>query len=66
MSGGGGGIIIIRSAMKTALADPLVHGNLPDYLQTSIASALGKDVNDWTDGEHHHCAHAFHWAATHC
>jgi len=66
MSGGGGGVIIIRTAIKTALSDPLVHGGLPDYIQKSVDPVLAKDVNDWDHAEHRAAAHAFDWAAMNC
>lgn len=65
MSGGGGGIII-RSAAKVALADPMVYGVLPHWLQQSITQALSKDVGDWNDADCHHIGVAMHYGMTHC
>jgi hypothetical protein len=66
MSGGGGGIIIIRNAIKQALSDPLVHGNLPPGIQTDIASALAKDTSAWSIDDDKATQHAFSWAMRHC
>jgi hypothetical protein len=66
MSGGGGGVIIIRSAIKTVLSDPLVHGALPTHMQTDIGPILPKDVNDWSAQEASIMTFAFIWAAAHC
>lgn len=65
MSGGGGGIII-RSAAKTGLSDPIVHGQLPGWLQSLIADALSKDVGDWSESDCHHVGLACVYALTHC
>jgi hypothetical protein len=66
MSGGGGGVIILRAAMKRALLDPLVHGELPDYIAYAVDPVLAKSINDWTAAEHHAVTHGFLWAAGHC
>lgn len=66
MSGGGGGNIIIRAAIKATLQEPLVHGNLPDWMRHKADTILAKDVNDWSDEEHHAVAWVFNWAAQHC
>ena len=66
MSGGGGGVIIIRNAMKMALSDPLVHGALPDHLKSTVDPILAKDVNDWSMVDHRSAVHVFDWAAAHC
>ena len=66
MSGGGGGIIIIRNAMKQALSNPLVHGMLPEADAALIDPILTKDVNDWTHQEYEQVRKTFAWAAQHC
>ncbi len=66
MSGGGGGIIIIRNAMKQALSNPLVHGTLPESDANLIDPILAKDVNDWTHIEHEQVRKTFAWVAQHC
>lgn len=63
---GGGGHIIIRSAMKQALTDPLVHGWLPAADTALIDPILAKDVNDWTAQEYERVRKTFAWAAQHC
>lgn len=66
MSGGGGGVIIIRKVMVQALTDPLVHGNLPAETASNIDPILQKDVSDWTAEDHTAVTDAFNWASTHC
>lgn len=60
----GGGVIIIRNAIKQALSDPLVSGALPSRLQAAIAAPMGKDVNDWDDCDDRDTQRAFNWAMT--
>lgn len=62
---GGGGHVIIRSAMKTALTNPLVHGALPRPDQTRVDPILVKDVNDWTHEEECAVMRTFAWAQQH-
>ena len=66
MSGGGGGTIIIRSAMKKALNDPLIHGDLPDKMTKVIDPVLAKDEGMWSLAEHHAVNDVFNWASQHC
>ena len=62
---GGGGTIIIRNAIKTALTDPMVHGLIPADEAASIDAILAKDTSSWTSQETHQAAKVFHWLATH-
>jgi len=66
MSGGGGGIIIIKNSMKAALADPLVSGIMPAHLAPSVQALCAKDVNDWTHDEFNFALRCFNYAAMHC
>lgn len=66
MSGGGGGTIIIRSVMKKALSDPLIHGDLPQKISKVIDPVLSKDEGAWTFAEHHAVIEAFNWVALNC
>lgn len=63
---GGGGTIIIRSAVKTTLSDPMVHGSLPNWAQVRIDPVLQKDVGDWSDEEHQLALWCFNWAGLNC
>lgn len=63
---GGGGHIIIKSVMKQALRNPLVHGLLPEADANLIDPILDKNVDDWTQEEYEHVRKAFDWAAQHC
>jgi hypothetical protein len=58
----GGGHIIIRSAIKQALTDPLVGGALPAGISKEIAPTLAKDVNSWDEHDDKCTQHAFKWA----
>lgn len=66
MSGGGGGIIIIRSAIKSTLNDPLCGGHLPAWLQGHRDGLLAIDVNNWTQEDDHTALFLFSYMATHC
>jgi hypothetical protein len=66
MSGGGGGIIIIRSAMKQALSDPLVHGILTEKQKSLIDPILLEDVNNWTPQDDENVRKVFDWVARNC
>lgn len=63
---GGGTIIIIRNAMRTALTDPLVSGSLPPNHKAAIDPFIGTDVNLWTPEQQKHAFKAFEWAEKHC
>jgi len=63
---GGGGTIIIRNAMKTALQNPLVHGLIPTNEVDAVDAILAKDVNDWSEKETHKVSKTFHWIASNC
>jgi hypothetical protein len=61
----GGGHIIIRTVIKTGLSDPLVHGALPNGIQTDIANALATDPSAWSADDDKSAKHAFTWAMKH-
>jgi hypothetical protein len=58
----GGGIIIIRNGIKQVLSDPLVHGQLPQGIQSDIANALATDTSAWLPEDDKATKHAFTWA----
>lgn len=62
----GGGVIIIRRAMQSALTEPLVGGSLPTHIQAQIDPFINDDVGSWSDSDHDKARHAFNWAAHHC
>lgn len=62
----GGGHVIIRSAIKQALSDPLVHGCLPASDVAVVDPILAKDVNSWTHEEFERVLKTFAWAAQNC
>lgn len=47
MSGGGGGIVIIKS-LRAALSDPRVSGELPIDMHARLLDILAKDEGDCT------------------
>ena len=65
MSGGGGGIIIIKQALKQTLGDPLVSGTIPEPLHSEVVALCSMDCGDWTPQQYHTALHAFLYAATH-
>lgn len=65
MSGGGGGTIIIRTAIKQALMHPLVHGALPVHMRNAIDPILEKNVDLWSEQEDRTASAIFHWANAH-
>jgi hypothetical protein len=62
MSGGGGGVIIIKDAVAKGLMDPVVYGNLPATITGSLGPILAKDPCDWTQDETQLVAKATEWA----
>lgn len=62
----GGGHIIIRNAIKTALSDPVVHGLLSDRQKAIIDPILAEDVNNWTPHDDEEARKIFDWAARNC
>lgn len=65
MSGGGGGIIIIRHA-RTALTDPLVSGQLPAPMRVLVDAVLEKEDGDWDHHDKQVVAEAIEWALLNC
>lgn len=62
MSGGGG--IIIRSAVKQGLSDPLVHGALPPDMGAKLTPILACDSGEWSPQQCATVAQAVKWALT--
>jgi len=62
----GGGHIIIRASIKTALSDPLVHGLLSDKQKTLIDPILAEDVNNWSTQDDENARKVFDWVAKNC
>jgi hypothetical protein len=62
----GGGVIIIRNALKAALSDPLVRGMLLPYQRNQLDAFLSNDVSTWTEEQHDRALHCFNHAAHHC
>ena len=60
--GGSGGIIIVTGKARTALSDPTVHGQLPDWIAEKVDAILAKDDADWTPADRAMIGHAFTWA----
>lgn len=65
MSGGGGGIII-RNAIRTALTDPIVYGSLPANHKAAIDPFIHDEAGTWSPANFHKAHEAFNWAAKHC
>jgi hypothetical protein len=65
MSGGGGHIILARSA-QTALGNPLVHGQMPAKMAAEIDEIFAKDPGTWTHSENTKVAKAFEWGLLNC
>lgn len=63
MSGGGGGIVIIKSTVNT-LTDPLVHGSLPQRLQDLVDPILAKPTDQWDADDKFMAGHVYAWALT--
>jgi hypothetical protein len=61
----GGGHIIIRNAIKTALTDPMVGGALPPGIAKEIAPVLATDTSTWDENADKVTQHAFKWAMAH-
>lgn len=65
MSGGGGGVIIIK-VIKHTLSNPIVHGQLPAQTVASLDPILSKDEGSWSYADKVLAGHAFVWALTNC
>lgn len=63
---GGGGHVIIRRKMASALSDPIVHGQIPAEKLALLDQALEKDVGEWTDVEDAHVKECHDWAVNNC
>lgn len=66
MSGGGGGIIIIKQSIVSAVGDPLVHGNLPQHMQDTFDALVTKGTDNWGQDDYQTAVAIFIWAAMHC
>jgi hypothetical protein len=53
MSGGGGGRIIIRAAIRETLEDPTVSGHIEGQRKLRMESILAKEDDEWTDDDTH-------------
>lgn len=53
MSGGGGGIIIIRNLIRQVADCDTVKDSLPPARRIRLQEILQKPVEDWTDEEFH-------------
>lgn len=65
MSGGGGGIVIIKAA-RAGLSNPLVHGQLPVQMAILVDAVFDKEDGTWTTANKHLVGEAFCWALEHC
>lgn len=64
--GGGGGGVIVRGNARATLSDPVVHGQLPAWMQSLVDAIFAKDDSDWTEGDCAHVGHAYSWALCNC
>lgn len=62
---GGGGHVIIRARIRTALSDPLIHGLLPSNMKAAVDAVLAKDDADWTHADCTVVGNAATWALCH-
>lgn len=58
----GNGHIIIRSALKAALSDPLIHGKLTLKMQQSLDCIFTKEEGEWNEADDLYVTHAAGWA----
>lgn len=58
MSGGGGGIIIIRSRLRTTASDAVVQDNLDTIRKSKVNAILAKPDGNWTDYETHYVSNS--------
>lgn len=54
MSGGGGGVIIIRSRLRVAASDAAVQDNISTSKKGALNIILAKPDGDWSDHETHY------------
>ena len=64
--GGGGGIIIIRNNLRTALSNPIVHGQLPPDMADEVTEILSVEDHTWTESDLCNLNKAFSWAVHNC
>lgn len=62
----GGGVIIIRNALKSALNDPIVRGMLLPHQRNKLDLFIAKDTSQWDEDEHDIALGCFNYAAHHC
>lgn len=63
---GGGGIIIIRNAVQTALSDPLVRGLLRPGQVARLDQFITAPPSTWGEEEHEFALFCFNHAAHNC
>jgi hypothetical protein len=64
MSGGGGHVIL--SATQQTLTNPLVSGQMPEWMQLMISPFIGNDPSTWTQTQKACIAHAYGWCLLNC
>lgn len=53
MSGGGGGVIIIRNRIRDTAGDSAVLDHCHPGKRAKLAEIIAKNVADWTDSDFH-------------
>lgn len=64
MAGNGG--VIIRSTLKSALSEPLIHGQLKKPMQDALAIIFAKDEGYWNAADDHYVSHCIGWVLHNC